>query len=328
MPIRTDLRATRRALLAAPALLPWGGTARAQALPSGTIRMVVGFAAGGGIDAFARITARGASQRTGQPFVIENRSGASGTLAAVAVARSAPDGRTVFVADSGSMTITTDIMLRPPLDPQRELAPIMLAVHSPQVLVARSGTVANFPALLEAARREPGRLTYASAGAGNATHLMIADFARRAGVEFTHVPYRGGGQMATAVLGGETDICLLSLASAMPHLRAGTLVVLAVAAEEGLPELPEVPTILSVVPGAQARAFWYGLNAPAGTPAPVLAALHAVFHAALTAQETRAAFDPLSIQVVASSPEEYAEFLRVETVRRSEMARAAEIVPE
>ncbi|MBW6399291.1 tripartite tricarboxylate transporter substrate binding protein [Roseomonas sp. HJA6] len=318
----------RRMVLAAPSLLLAGRRAQAQALPSGTIRLVVGFAAGGGIDAFSRIVARGASQRTGQPFVVENRTGASGTLAAVAVARSAPDGRTVFVADSGSMTITADIMLRPPLDPQRELAPIMLAVHSPQVLVTRSGAIANFPALLDAARKEPGKLTYASAGAGNATHLMIADFARRAGVEFTHVPYRGGGQMATSVLSGETDICLLSLASAVPHLRAGTLIALAVAAERELPELPEVPTILSVVPGAQARAFWYGLNVPAETPPALVAALHDVFHAALTAPETRAAFEPLGIQVVASSPEAYAAFLRVETIRRSEMARAAGIVPE
>jgi tripartite-type tricarboxylate transporter receptor subunit TctC len=319
----------RRALLLAATAIALGSRVlRAAELPGGTIRLVVGFAAGGGIDAFARIAARAASERTGNTFVVDNRPGGSATLAALHVARSAPDGRTLFVADSGSMTITTDIMQRPPLDPRRELAPVMLAVHAPQVLVTRPSTAVSLPDLLARARREPGRLTYASAGAGNATHLAIADLTRRTGTELTHVPYRGGAQMTTSVIQGETDLCLLSLTTALPHLRAGSLVALAVASDTPLAELPGVPTIASVVPNAAARAFWYGFNVPAETPAPLIEALHAALKAALEAPETRASLRPLGIQVVASSPQDYRRFLLEETERRSEMARFAGVVPE
>ncbi|WP_052402809.1 Bug family tripartite tricarboxylate transporter substrate binding protein [Muricoccus aerilatus] len=324
-----ELITPRRALLALPALTVLPRAARAQAeLPSGPIRMIVGYAAGGGIDSFARIAARAASERSGRTFVVENRTGASGTIAAVAVARSAPDGRTIFVADSGSTTITTDIMVKPPIDARRELAPVMLAVHSPQVLVVRPGVANTLPDLLERARREPGRLTYASAGAGNATHLMIADMASRAGIQMTHVPYRGGGQMATSVIAGETDLCMLSFSSALSHLRAGTLRAVAIAAEEPLAELPGVPTIASVVGDAAARPFWYGFNVAVDTPPGIVAALNATFREALGAPETRAALEPLGIRVVASTPAAYREWMEAETKRRSEMARAAGILPE
>lgn len=318
----------RGALLALPALalLPRGLSA--AELPGGTIRLVVGFAAGGGIDAFARILARAASERTGSVFVVDNRPGGSATLAALHVARSAPDGRTLFVADSGSMTITKDVMLRPPLDPRQELAPVILAVQAPQVLVTRPGVAASLAELLARAKREPGRLTYASAGAGNATHLAIADLTRRTGTELTHVPYRGGGQMTTSVIQGETDLCLLSLTTAQPHLRAGTLIALAVAADEPLPGLPGIPTIASVVPNAAARAFWYGINGPAGLSGTLADVLHDTLKATLQAPETQAALNPLGIQVVASSPQDYARFILEETERRSEMARFAGIVPE
>lgn len=315
----------RRALLAAPALtLPCGAGAT---LPAGPIRLVVGFSAGG-VDAFARVAARAASETTGRAFLVDNRPGASGTIAAVAVARAAPDGRTVFVGDSGSMTITPEVMAQPPLDPRRDLAPVMLAVISPSVLVCHPAVAGGFDALVARARARPGGLSYASAGPGNTTHLAIADLAWRLGLDLVHVPYRGGGQMATSVIAGETDLCLLSVNSALPHLGAGTLRALAVTTEAPLAELPGVPTVASLVPGAAVRPFWYGFNVAAATPPPVVAALHAAFALALATSAAREAFGPLGIQVVASSPEEYAAFLREETERRAAMARLAGVVPE
>ncbi len=312
----------RRALSAACA-----APALAQ-LPSGPIRLLVGFAAGGGIDGFARIAARATAEATGQLFLVENRPGASGMLAAVAVARAAPDGRTLFMADSGTLTISDAVVLRPPLDPRRDLAPVMLACFSPLLVVARPATATGLTALLEIARRRPGALTYASAGAGNVTHLAIADFTRRAGVELTHVPYRGGAQMATSVLAGETDTCLLSLPTALPFLQAGTLAALAVAADAPLASLPAVPTIASVVAGALARSFWYGFSLPGGVAPSLVSAMHASLAAGLVSPAGRAAMAPLGIQPVVSSPAEFAAFIEEETRRRGVMAQEAGVVPE
>lgn len=316
---------TRRGLLAAAALL---ARPAAAALPSGPVRLIVGFAAGGGIDGFARLAARAASETSGTTFLVDNRPGASGLLAALAVARAAPDGRTVFMADSGTLTISDAVFLRPPLDPTRELTPVMLACFSPLLVVARPATATRLDGLLDAARRRPGALTYASAGAGNVTHLAIADFTRRAGVELTHVPYRGGSQMAVSVIAGETDTCLLSLPTALPFLAAGTLAALAVAGDAPLSSLPGVPTIASVVSGALARSFWYGFCLPAGVAAATLAALHGVLASALASPGAVAAMAPLGIQPVASTPEEFAAFIADETARRATMARQAGVVPE
>jgi tripartite-type tricarboxylate transporter receptor subunit TctC len=309
----------RRAALAAAAavVLP----ARAE-LPAGPIRLVVGFAPGGGIDAFARIVARAVQANTGRAVVVENRPGAGGTVAAAHVARAAPDGTTLLVGENGVIAIAPALYPQLPYDPQRDLVPVLLGVSQTVVLLAQPGLATDTAGLIARARAEPGRLTYSSAGSGNPTHLIAADFCARAGIEATHVSYRGGGQMVTSLLARETHFGFFGLASALPHVRSGAAVALGVCDEAPHPLLPGVPTVAATVPGFAAD-FWYGFNAPAGTSAPVVAALGSALAAGLAAAEAREVMAAQGLRVVAADAAAYARFAAAEAARWGAVVRSS-----
>lgn len=318
----------RRALLAAPALALAPAAPRAQELPAGPYRLLVGFAAGGSIDALTRALARRFQEATGRSFVVENRSGAGGIIAAQAVARAAPDGTTLLLGEPGSIAIAPAVQANLPYDPLRDLAPLTLVATQSVVLVTNASGPRDLADLVSRARARPGGLRNGSVGVGNPTHLFGADLAMRAGIEIEAVHYRaGGGAAALALLNGEVDLGFSALAGALPQIRAGAYRALGTGEAEPLAELPGVPPVASIAPGFSAR-FWYGLHAPGTTPAPLVAMLARVFAEAIAEPGFAAQLAQQGMRVMPDGPAAYAAFLREETDRLGAAARAAGLRPE
>jgi tripartite-type tricarboxylate transporter receptor subunit TctC len=292
----------RRLMLLAVLLLAM--PAAADDLPRGPFRIVSGFAAGGSIDTLARFIARAAQERTGRSFVVENRPGAGGTLGAAFVARAPATGETLLIGELGSIGTAKVVFPNLPYDPEADFAAVTLAATQPIVIITSTDatTLAGF---LDRARRDPGRITHGATGIGNITQFLGAELARLSGATFTDVHYRSGGEALNALLKREVDVSFASLATALPHLRAGTLRALAVLEEARLPDLPDLPAANEIVPGFRAS-FWYGLHVPAATPPAVIAALNAAFVAALRQEETARTLTAAGFRVAGSSAQEYA----------------------
>lgn len=292
-------------------------------LPAAPIRFIVGFAAGGGIDGFARYVGQKVAELTGRAVIVENKAGAGGTIAAADVARAEPDGRALLVGENG--VIATGRALYPNLsfDPLTDLAPVTLgAVQSVVLLTPTASGPPSLAALIERTKAEPGRVTYASAGAGNPTHLFAVDLAARIGAAMTHVPYRGGSQMMQAMLSRDVDIGFFSLATALPQIRSGAARALAVGEEEPHPALPEVPPAQRLLPGFT-FAFWYGFHAPKATPSATVEALNAVICHVLATPEARAWMDGQGLTGRTGTPADYRDFIARKAARWEEVARRA-----
>ncbi len=296
----------RRPLLLA-ALAATAGTARADGLPRGPFRIVSGFGAGGSVDTLARFLARLGSERTRRTFVVENRPGAGGTLGAAAVARSAPTGETLLIGELGTVVTARTIFRDLPYDPQADLVPVILGATQPIVLTTAAGA-ASLPELIARARANPGRVTHGAAGLGNLTQLLGAEFSRLAGIEMTDVHYRSGGEGVTALLKGEVDLSFFALATALPHLRAGTARALAVLEPARLPEFPDLPAAVETLPGLTGN-FWYGLHAPAATPPATVAALNAAFADALRDPEATHLLSAAGFRVGGGTLSDYAALI-------------------
>ncbi len=314
----------RRALLAG-AIFPLLRPAVAQ--PSAPIRLVVPFAPGGAIDAIARALARRMQDGSGRTLIVENRVGAGGTIGAASVARAAPDGTTLLVSELGAIAAAPAIFANLPYDPVRGFAHIIIVAEVPVVMIGHPSTGADLPALLARARREPGRVTYASGGVGNASHLFMADFARRARVEMLHVPYRGGGEIMRALLTGEVDVSITTIATALPQLQSGALRAFGIGDASPHLLLPQVPPLGAMVPGFTAIA-WHGLHAPAGIPTETLAALHAMVAEALGDPALRDWMQQRGIAPGGGTPSQAGARVVAETIRWTEVARAAGVRPE
>jgi tripartite-type tricarboxylate transporter receptor subunit TctC len=264
---------------------------------------------------------------TGRSFVVENRVGAGGTLGAAAVARAAPDGTTLLVSELGANAAAPAVFANLPYDPVRDFAHLLIAAEVPVVLVGHPGAAPDLAGMIAAARATPGRLTYASGGVGNASHLFMADFLRRAALKMTHVPYRGGGDIIRALLAGETGFSVTTVATALPLVRSGGLRALGVGDVAPHPLLPDVPPLAAAVPGFGAAA-WHGLHAPAATPRPVLAALHGAAAEAVADPALRAWMTERGIAPRGGTPDEAAAFIAAETTRWTEAAREAGVRPD
>lgn len=292
-------RTAGRALLAAGALAALGGAARAQAWPSRPIRLVVPFATGGGSDFIGRFMAQRLGQALGQPVVVENRPGAGSTLGIELVVKSPPDGHT-FGLIASSYTVTPSLY-RLRFDPVTDITPVIQFSQGPMlVVVPKSLPVANFTELVALARSRPGALNYASAGQGSITHLACALFADMAGLQMTHIPYKGTGPALTDTMAGQTQLFFSSTATALPHVQSGALRALAVTTRERLGTLAAIPTIAESGLPAYDVPLWHGMIGPAGVSSEIVARLVSESRRTLSLRETA---EQLAQDGVAPAPE-------------------------
>jgi len=260
-------------LLLAGALAALAAPASAQSYPTRPIRLIVAYPPGGASDLIARVFAAPLSERLGQPIVVENRPGANGNVAAEAAARAEADGHTLFLGPSSVFTINPHLYARMPVDPLKDFAPIASLIENELVLAANTKLTEgmDFRGFVALAKKSNPPLFYASIGNGSEHHLAMELLKRAAGIELTHVPYKGGGPAAVGVMGGSAA-AMFGGGSVVPLVKSGQLHALAVSGPTRSKVLPDLPTIGEVYPGYEVT-LWQGLFAPAGTPAPVLARL-------------------------------------------------------
>jgi tripartite-type tricarboxylate transporter receptor subunit TctC len=299
------------------------GNAEAQTYPTRPVMIVVPFAAGGGNDMMARMLAQHLSRALGQQFVIDNRAGAAGTLGARAVAKSTPDGHTLMVGHSGVFGVAPSLYgNNTGYDPRKDFAPIGLIASFQQILVVHpSLPVHSVKDLLALARREPGKITYATAGIGSGSHISTELFNSMADVKLTHVPYRGSGPAQGDLVAGHVLTAITTVPPAIAQIRGGLLRAIAVTGDKRLPILPEVPTVAeSGVPGYVA-VIHYGMVAPAGTPRPIVERLNAELNIALKSDDVRARIADEGGDPLAGTPEQQAADIDAEETKWGALVR-------
>ena len=296
----------------------------AQAYPGKPVRMVVGFPPGGGTDVVARILAPQLSELLGQPLVIENRPGATGTMAAAMVAKSPPDGYTIMMGHVSVNAIAPSLFASLQYDVIRDFAPVAIAASVPHfVVVHPSVAVTSLKELIAYLKAQGSKLTFPSAGNGSMPHLAGEIFKSLAGVELVHVPYKGSGQSMQDLLGGQHVVAFDTMPASAPHVRSGKLRALAVSSASRLPAFPDIPTAEEAgLPGYQITT-WYGVFAPAGTPAAIVRRLHADAVKAMQSPQTRAQLEGIGADgTVSRSPEEFAALVRAETLRYARIVKS------
>ena len=309
------------ALLAVPA-------AAQSDYPARPVRIVVPTAPGGAADTLARTLAQHLSQASGQQFFIENRPGAGNLLGIETVAKSPADGHTLLMVAS-TITINHVVHKSLPYDVERDFAPITQLVSLPNVLVVHpSLPVASIADLVAAAKREPGKLSYASAGPGSQLQLAMELFKSAAGVDIVHVPYKGAAPALNDVLAGHVSSMVSNVLSAKPHIDGGKLRPLAVTSLKRVDALPGVPTMTEAGFAGYEVVNWFGLFAPAGTPAPIVAWLNAGAARVLATEDMKQRLATEGAEPVGSTPAAFASFIKDEMARWSAAAKAANIRPE
>jgi tripartite-type tricarboxylate transporter receptor subunit TctC len=316
----------RRALLAAPALAPLAAVAQAPWAPTRPMRIVVPFTAGGATDVTARIMAERLSALLGQSVVVDNRLGAGGNVGTDFVAKSEPDGHTLLMGTIGTASINQFLYPRLPWDPQRDLAAIALANQVTNAIVVHpSVRAANLQELLALARREPGRLSYGTPGNGTSGHMCGEYLKFRTQVDINHVPYRGTGALMPDLLGGRIEMAMDNLPAYLPHLREGRLRCLAVTSRNRWFAVPEVPTVAEQgVAGFEAVA-WFGVQAPARVPRPVLDRLTEASLTAIAEPTTQARFREIGAEPNPLDGPSFERFIAAENEKWREVVRVANI---
>jgi tripartite-type tricarboxylate transporter receptor subunit TctC len=300
----------------------------AQGYPEKTVVMVTPFPAGGSVDLVARAVAQQMSESWKQPVIVSNRPGASGNIGAEQVARAAPDGYTLLM---GTTALASAPAVYPKLgyDLTRDLAPVGLVVTMTNVLVVHPSLPArSVKELLALAKARPGTLTSASAGVGSSNHLALVLFNMLAGVEVSHIPYKGAAPAVAEVMGGHVAMTFAPIAAVLPQIRSAKLRALAVTAARRSPELPDLPTIGQAgVPGYEA-AGWNALFAPRATPREIIMKVNATLAQSMKAPKVQEIFASSGAEAAADSPEALARFLQSETAKWTKVVRAAGIKPE
>jgi tripartite-type tricarboxylate transporter receptor subunit TctC len=303
----------------------WAGTALAQEpYPTRPVEIIVPFAAGGGTDLIARLMCDGLGQRLGQSFVAVNRPGANTNVGTLAAIRAKPDGHTLLMASLG-LAANPSLYRKLAFDPRRDLAPIALIANVPTILVVNPALPANaLGELVAYIKARPGELNYASYGVGSSPHLAAELFQSVTGTSIVHVPYGGGGPAALGVIGNTVQMLFSSVVPVLGMVRGGSVKAIAVASERRLALLPDVPTFKES--GVDyATGTWFGILAPAKTPAPIVARLHSAIEDMLRDPAIRAKLTEQGAEVAGIGPEGFADFLRDETARLSAVIRRANI---
>ena len=295
------------------------------AYPDKPVRMLVPFAPGGGSDIVARLLAQKTGVLWNQSVVVDNRGGGGGVAGTNAVAKSAPDGYTLLLT-SISIAYAPALYGSLPYDTERELAPCVLLVVQPSILgVHPALPVKSVAELIALAKAKPSEIRYSSGGGGSAPHLAAEIFRSTAGIQLTHVPYKGGGAIVTAVLSGEVQMLFAGVASLMPHIKAGRLRALAVTGTTRSKATPDLPSIAEAgVPGAEFDG-WYGLLLPAATPRDIVARINADYNKVLAAADVQERLLASGFEPLGGTPQKFADYLRSETRKWTKVVRDANI---
>jgi tripartite-type tricarboxylate transporter receptor subunit TctC len=296
----------------------------AQPYPSRPVRLIVPTPPGSTPDTVARALAAKLQESFSQPVVVENRAGAGGNIAAEAVARSAPDGYTLFVGINGPVATNKYLYKDLPYDPEKDLAPISLLASAPQMLVVVPQLeLGDFRSFIDYARKNPGRISYGSVGSGSASHLTMELLKSEANIFAVHIPYRGFPPAVTDMLAGNIHAMFAIIPGVLPHVRAGKMKALAVTALKRSALAPEVPSVAELgFPQLESLA-WIGLLAPAATPAPVLERLSAATMAGMRAPDVRETLGNQGFDVVADASEDFRRWIRGESAKWSRVIRAS-----
>lgn len=310
---------------AAGACLPAGAFA-SSAFPERPIRLMVPYAAGGGTDAIARLVAQGVGEKLGQSVVVENNGAAGGNVATAQAAAAAPDGYTMLMANQGPMVVNPHLFRNVRIDPLTAFDPITLITAAPLVVVvSKKSPFASFEDLVTKARANPGKLTYGSAGNGSASHLATVLLAQMAGLEATHVPYRGAGPALTDLLAGQSDFMITTVPSVLGLIQGGEMRALAVTGKTRARIFPDVPTIAERgLPGYEATA-WYGFVVPKGTPKEIAEKLRAATVATIASGTIRDRLEKEGAEPIGNTPAEFAAMMAAESRRWAEIIRQAQI---
>ena len=317
MPQRRQL--LKAAALGLPAISLSQGAARAQGFPDRALRIVVPFAPGGAVDLTGRLLAEQLQPVLGQNVVVDNRGGAGGNLGADVVAKSEKDGYSLLLGSANILCANKFLFRKSmPLDPLRDLAPVTRVTTGTVVLIVNGRSpYKSFQELMAAAKKDPGKLTMGSSGTGTVSHLTIESVKRAAGVDITHVPYRGGGPAFQDLLAGNIDMMFDVIPAAIANIREGAFRPLAVGSAERIayvPELREVPAMKELLPGANIdMQSWYAINTTAGTPADRIATLHRALTQVVKGDAFRGKMEPIGFTPVADeTPAAYGEYLRAQ----------------
>jgi tripartite-type tricarboxylate transporter receptor subunit TctC len=299
----------------------------AEDFPSKPLTFVVPYPPGGANDNIARILAKKISENVGQAVVVENKPGASGMIAGEFVSKAAPDGYT-FMIDQSSIVMNPSLYKEVRFNVRKDLAPVTSPANMTHLLIINTDLpIRTVQDLIARAKAEPGKMNYSSPGTGSPQHVAMEAFKRAAGIDIVHVPYKGGSPAMLAVMSGDVQMTLISVATSMPQLKAGKVRAIAMLGGERSKLLPDVPTFAEM--GYKGMATpWLGIFAPAGTPAPIVQRLNAEFVRALKDPQVRERLDQQAFETVGSSPEEFARFLDEELAANGKLIREIGIKPE
>lgn len=302
-------------------------SAYAQNYPAKSVRIIVPFAPGGSVDSVTRLVGQKFTKEFGQPFIVENRAGASGNIGTDSAAKAAPDGYTLLMSSSPPLAANIHLFKKLPFDPFKDFAPIMLIANQPNVLVLNPSVPAgSVKELIELAKSKPGKLTFGSSGVGASQHMAAELFMMMTGVNMKHVPYKGGGPAMVDLIGGHIDLMLETAPSAIPFVHSGKVKALAVTTLQRSGRLPNVPTLDEVgLKGYEFRG-WIGLVAPAGVPKEIIAKLHDQLQKDI-AGDLRKQLDEMGLDIAGGTPQQFADFIRKDSDMYAKLVKAANIAP-
>ena len=317
------MRKTVRRIALAFAALTFAGAALAQSWPSKPIKVIVPYPPGGTSDILARALGPGITAALGQPWIVENKPGATGNVGADFVAKSPADGYTLLLGDIGSLAIAPSVVTTLPFDPVKDFSPVVMVAYSPHLLVTHPSVAAkDVKELIALGKAKPDSLNFAVSGIGGANHLAGIEFAQRAGIKWTYIPYKGGAQALTDMVGGQSQVMFNGMLATYPFVKDGKLRAIAISSAQRFASAPDIPTVAEMgMPGFETGSF-QGIVAPANTPAEVVNKLHATITAVLASPEMKERLDKAGAEVRPQSPAQFGAFIR------SERDRWAKVVKE
>jgi len=301
-----------------------GSTAKAESYPTKPIRLLVPYAAGGGTDAIARVVAQGITEKLGQQVVVENNGTAGGNLATQQAAKAAPDGYTVLMANQGPMVVNPHLFKNVKIDPLTAFDPVTLIAAAPLVVVVpQESPIKSLKQLVEEGQKQPGKLTYGSAGNGSASHLATLLLAETAKIDMVHAPYKGAGPAVTDLLGGRLDFMVTTIPSVFGFIDSGKLRPLAVTTKERTKRLPDLPTIAESGWPTYNASAWYGFAVPKGTPPEIVTKLRSATVEAINSPQVLPRLEIEGAEPVGNTPEEFAAFMKTESSRWADLIKKA-----